>query len=150
VANRSVILGAIVVVLAVGLYFALPLLRHRPMRHVVTGSLAWAQQQSVPAGKTQTMRLPSYLAEGSADGNVTIAHLSDGRYCVLLKRSIGFKDNFAGRVLCSAPLLPKEVIDAPNAPGRREIQIPGYGAFEELFVKNQNGDREYDVYFDLN
>jgi len=85
----------------------------------------------------------------SADGFAQVAMLADKRCCVLLKTRIGYKGNFEGVLLCSAPLHPGEIVHA-GAPAREYITLPGQGVFEELYLRRRIDERRFDVYFDLN
>lgn len=110
--------------------------------------LSWVASQSLPAGKSYALQLPANLRDASADASVHVARLSDGRTCILLKKSIGYKENFKGVVRCSAPLRAAEVIPA-SAQSRSYIALPGQGVFEELYVEKQRDPQRFDVFFDL-
>ncbi|TKC90565.1 hypothetical protein [Polyangium fumosum] len=111
--------------------------------------LAWVHAQSVAPQSTQEISLPGDLVGASADARVHVARLADGRTCILLKKSIGWKSNFEGGLLCDAPLLPAEIVAAPPA-SRAYVSLPGHAVFEELYVRTQHDKRTFDVYFDLN
>ncbi|MDI1446883.1 hypothetical protein [Polyangium sp. 6x1] len=111
--------------------------------------LEWVHTQSVAPKSTQEISLPGDLAGASADARVHVARLADGRTCILLKKSIGWKSNFEGWLQCDAPLLPAEVVAAPPAP-RAYVSLAGHVMFEELYVRTQRDPRTFDVYFDLN
>lgn len=116
----------------------------------VDAAVEWAAAQNVPLGKTHSLRLPSRYYSLAVNGWANVAHLKDGRTCVLFVREIGYKDNFAGVFACSAPLRASEIVQSENYAGRRYISLAGYGEFEELYITEQRNDRSYDVYFDLN
>ena len=111
--------------------------------------LSWGIKQKVPSGRTREVILPESLRKASADQRVTIAQLADGRTCILLKKKIGWKDNFDASLCCSGPLKRREIIkDANQSPNY--ISLPGHGVFEELYIRRTRDDRTFDVYFDLN
>ncbi|HVK65754.1 MAG TPA: hypothetical protein VM694_14830 [Polyangium sp.] len=114
-----------------------------------TRVLAWVHAQSVAPPSTREMSLSGDLAGASADARVHVARLADGRTCILLKKSIGWKSNFEGVLLCDAPLLPAEIITASPA-SRAYVSLTGHVVFEELYVRTQCDPRTFDVYFDLN
>ena len=101
--------------------------------------------QNVPSGHTTSLELPADLRRGVADGQAHIAHLSNGRVCILLKTRVGYKDNFSGRVACTAPFSASEVIEGD----RPYLSLAGHGVFEELYIRRRPSDRMLDVYFDL-
>ena len=111
--------------------------------------LAWVRGQNLPPGTTRVLAIPDELAKASADAQVHVARLADGRTCILLKKSIGWKDNFEGVLACDAPLLATETVVAPPAP-RSYVTLSGHAIFEELYVRARHDDRTFDVYFDLN
>ena len=116
----------------------------------IDGVVTWAARQGVPRGRVRSLHLPPQLATATVNGSATIAHLADGRICVLLVEGWGYKDNFDGVLACSAALHPGEIVHSPNYAGKRYVSLPGYGVFEELYVSSRRNDRTYDVYFDLN
>lgn len=109
----------------------------------------WARSQSFELGSTHDVLLPKELVAASIDGRAHVARLGDGRTCVLLKKSIGWKGNFDGLLQCDAPLLESEVISAPPAQ-RAYVTLVGYTPFEELYIRKRRNDRTFEVYFDLN
>jgi hypothetical protein len=111
--------------------------------------LEWVVKQDVPTGKAHALRLPPPLADRSCEGVVHVAHLVDGRYCIFLKTSIGWKDNFEGVFSCTGLLASEEIIRRDvNAPPF--ISLRGYGIFQELYVRRSHRSGWVDVYFDLN
>ncbi len=112
--------------------------------------LAWAAAQPVPRGGVREATLPSSLGV-RAVAPAAIAHHKDGRYCVLVKTKVGWKDNFEGVLACTGAITRGE-IQSYGANGRTYtfISLPGYGVFEELYIADKRDDRTYDVYFDLN
>jgi hypothetical protein len=110
---------------------------------------AWVTKQDLSPGQAHELALPADLAKLSCNGKVVAAHLPDGRTCVLLKKEIGWKDNFEGVFYCDKSLHPSEMMSR----GRGEpafICLAGYGVFEELYVRTVRDERVVDVYFDLN
>jgi hypothetical protein len=116
-------------------------------------ALDWARAQGVKAGTVRSMRLPPRLIASGNGAPVSIAHLRDGRYCVLVITQIGYKDNFEGVLTCTAPLRPREIIPAagtyPSYVSLTSCALPGCGVFEELYIRATRNDRTYDVGFDL-
>jgi hypothetical protein len=111
--------------------------------------LDWVAKQDVPPGKARELPLPPELADRSCEGKVHVARLGDGRLCVLLKTSIGWKDNFEGVFSCDGPLRPDEI--ARHADGQPPfICLAGYGIFQELYLRSARLERTMPVYFDLN
>jgi hypothetical protein len=111
--------------------------------------LEWVRAKGLAAGSTHDLSLPEDLAAASADARVHVARLADGRTCILLKKSIGWKNNFDGVLQCDAPLRPSEVVAAPPVP-RAYVTLPGHALFEELYVRSRRDERGFNVYFDLN
>jgi hypothetical protein len=111
--------------------------------------LEWVRAKDLALGSTHELSLPDNLAKVSVDARVHVARLADGRTCILLKKSIGWKSNFEGVLQCDAPLRPAEVVTAPPAL-RTYVTLPGHAVFEELYVRVRRDERTFDVYFDLN
>ena len=109
--------------------------------------LAWLRPQEI-ASTVIEVRLPPELAHLAANGTVAGLRLPDGRVCVLLKTSLGWKDNFEGVFCADGPLLPTEIVGAGTA--RAYISIGDGYMFQELYIRRQFSDRCFAVYFDLN
>jgi len=62
-------------------------------------------------------------------------------------QGFGYKENFDGLVVCTAPLHANEVHERN---GGSWISLAGFGVFEELYVRRQVDDHTYQVFFDLN
>lgn len=92
------------------------------------------------------MRLPAKFKKLSVDGKVTAVLVSDGRYCILLKSSIGWKNNFQGILYIQNDLKRDEILEAD---GRTYISVSGIPPFEELYLNEKKGEGIYLVYFDL-
>ena len=104
---------------------------------------AWAAKLQLAPGSQRTgVALPADLAPLSADGTVHVAVLASGRLCFVLKRSIGYKENWSGIAWCDGPL------DASALRGNT-ITL-GDPPLEEIFVRRQRAPHRFDVYFDLN
>ena len=117
--------------------------------------LDWATKQNIRQGTVDSRPLPKGLASLSAQEPTQIAHLQDGRICVLLKTSMFGHDysNFEGVVACTGPVLQSEIFPPKNGYPKSISLIgckPGCGEFEQLFVRRQRDERTFDVYFDLN
>ena len=110
--------------------------------------LAWAVAQNVAVGTTIELKLPPDLAHLSEAGVVQAAGLSVGHCCVLMKKSIGWKDNFAGILCCEASLNPGQIVSPPTRVSY--ISLPGFGIFEELYISKRYSSKLFEVYFDLN
>lgn len=110
--------------------------------------LEWAVGQGVPAGASVELTLPAALASFSEGGVIQTARTSDGRYCVLMKKRVGWKDNFEGLVCCDDALQQREVVEPQT--GAAYISLAGLGIFEELYIRKRYSDRLFEVYFDLN
>lgn len=107
----------------------------------------WARTASVKPGTVAEFPLPADLAAESADGKATVAGFPGGERCVLLKKEIGWKGNFAGVVFATRPLGGGDVVPDPG--GRPYLSLAGYGIFEELYIKATRSPRHFEVYFDL-
>jgi hypothetical protein len=118
------------------------------------GVLDWARAQGVKPGTVRSTKLAPGLIPSGGGTPVSIAHLQDGRYCVLLITQIGYKDNFEGVLTCTAPLRRSEIIPAAGTYSSyvalTSCALPGCGIFEELYIRAARNDRSYDVFFDLN
>jgi hypothetical protein len=113
--------------------------------------LDWAATQRVPRGSVRDAGLPFGLIASHVVMPVAIARLKDGRYCVLLKTKIGWKDNFEGVLACTGAITRNEIQSyAANGRTYTFVSLPGYGVFEELYIAGKRDDRTYDVYFNLN
>lgn len=112
-------------------------------------AMDWVKGEEIPEGAVREVQLPRELSHLSQDGKVHVAHLADGRRCVLLKKKIGWKGNFEGVFQCDRPLLPSEIVR--RSPEEEPyICLAGYGLFEELYIGAVRGDRVIEVYYDLN
>lgn len=110
--------------------------------------LKWAMAFGLPRDGARAVDLPAHFAHKTAQGKADILHTADGRYCVLLKNSVGWKGNFEGVLYCSEPFRPEEIVN--DLHGRSYVAIPGWQPFEELYVRKHYDDRWLNVYFDLN
>lgn len=110
--------------------------------------LAWLRDENVGRGTAVDLALPPRYANAARDGRAHAARTADGRLFVLLKKRIGWKDNFEGVVCTDEPVADGELVLAPN--GRTYLALPGLGLFEELYVRRAASDVEFEAYFDLN
>jgi hypothetical protein len=110
--------------------------------------LAWAVGQ-LPAGTESELALPPRLAGLSRGGVVQAIRSDNGRTCVLLKRTIGWKGNFTGTLCCDGPLAPEEIVRG-HAAYADYVLLRGSIHFNELYVAKRLGERWLHVYFDLN
>ena len=110
--------------------------------------LHYVQGQDLPRGETKRFVLPKALETGLVSERVDVLRTVQGLVCVLLKTTIGYKENFEGRLCCNKPLSPEQMVTLPS--GKSYLTIPGYYPFEELYLKKDHGGGIYDVYFDLN
>src|SRR5688500_14213800 len=110
-------------------------------------TLAWVKSRDLPPGTAGRVALPLRLAGLSSVGTVDAVRTADGRTCVLLKSSIGWKENFTGTLCCDSPLRPEEIIERPNFPAY--ISLVGFPGFEELFLTEKRSDAWFRVHFDL-
>jgi hypothetical protein len=109
----------------------------------------WGMKQGVRPGDVSKTTLPPGLISFGRNATLHIAHLKDGRYCFLLVTTVGYKDNFDGVLWCTLPLKPSEIVPAEKDRASY-VSLPGYGIFEELYIRQARSDRMFDVYFDLN
>jgi len=122
----------------------------------VSSALDWAQKQGVKRGTVASLPPPQALVQLGARGPVDVAHLEDGRYCVLLKTELFGHDhsNFRGVLACTGSLRGNELVAAhgtyPPSVSFASCALPGCGVFEELYIDRQRDDRTFDVSFDLN
>jgi hypothetical protein len=149
VSKRYVVAVGLLIVLAVAVPIAIAAYQDGALQRESAAALAWAETQGLKPGKVQQLRLPADLARSTKTGSVDVAHLADGRYCVLLVTEVGWKDNFEGRLLCSRPFSSAEFV-SPGDGRATYVSLPGYGIFEELYVRRARSDRNLEVYFDLN
>lgn len=116
--------------------------------------ISWVKANHSTPGNFLDLNLPPALNSLSADGQVHAVVLPDGRVVILLKTSIGWKQNFTGIVYTSAPLQPTEIRNY-YYDGEPEIWInaspntcPGNGLPEHCIKKKFN-DHCYEVEFNL-
>lgn len=110
--------------------------------------LAWTAEQ-LPAGTESELALPLRLAGLSRRGVVQAIRSDDRRICVLLKRTIGWKDNFTGTLCCDGPLAPDEIVRGDVATADY-VSLRGSVHFNELYVAKRLGEGWFRVYFALN
>jgi hypothetical protein len=90
--------------------------------------------------------LPSHLKHISVDGKVSMALLSENRYCILLKSHIGWKDNYKGTLFIKGQIKKSEM-------GREKGQLYfslTVPPFEEIYIEKKIDNNRYLVFFDLN
>jgi hypothetical protein len=109
--------------------------------------LEWLKKENVLADAAEYTLSPD-LAHLSATGTACGLRTPDGRNCVLLKTSIGWKENFEGIFCSDGPLQPSEIIG--NETDRAYISIGDQDLFQELYIRTRYSDRCFAVYFDLN
>ena len=107
----------------------------------------WVREQDVGPGAVADLPLPARWAALSQDGRVQAARTDDDRVCILLKRHVGWKENFEGVMYCDGPLKPGEMVPPPQGPAY--LSLPGLGIFEELYIRASHGPHLFEVYFDL-
>ncbi len=110
--------------------------------------LAWLRGRAIDEGAAVVVDLPPQFARAAQDGKAHAARTADGRLFLLLKKHIGWKDNFEGTLCADGPIAESELVGAPN--GRTYLALPGLGVFEELYVRNGFGAARFEAYFDLN
>lgn len=110
--------------------------------------LNWVISQDFPQGAAVRLMLPDNLAENLATGYIDALKMGTHFHCALVKATIGWKDNFSGTLCCNKPLSPDYLVNDKS--GQTYISIPGFFAFEELYVSKNHGRGIYHVYFDLN
>jgi hypothetical protein len=110
----------------------------------------WVMKQELEPGKAHEVTLPAEMAELAHRGTAHAAFLPDGRKFVLLKKSVGWKDNFEGVLYCDRPLSPGDVMS--HGEGQPSfVCLADYGVFEELYIRASRDERQaLEVYFDLN
>jgi hypothetical protein len=108
--------------------------------------LEFLGNQKLKAGSYPAFRLPVDLQDLAEGGVVDLVRMNDGRHVVLVKTSVGFKQNYSGFVCSDRPLLPSEV--QKDAYGRKVITIPGLGASDPV-IRRKVSDTLYEVFFDL-
>jgi hypothetical protein len=103
----------------------------------------WLATLNLQAGTQQNdVALPANLARLSANGTVHAAKLPSGRLCFVLKRSIGYKENWTGIAWCDG---------APDPGAVKNNQLTlGDPPLEEIFIRRVRAPHRFDVYFDLN
>jgi hypothetical protein len=110
--------------------------------------LAWVAKQNLPVGSSQLLVAPVELAVPSHEHAVYAKHLADGRTCILVKTSIGYKDNFEGVLACDGPLAPQEIV-ADAGPRRVCLDLLD-PTFRDLIIRGPRGPNALNVYFDWN
>lgn len=111
-------------------------------------AVAWVSEQ-LPAGTEDTLPLPPRLAGLSRGGVIQASRSDNGRTCVLLKRTIGWKGNFSGALCCNGSLVLDEIVRG-HAPYSDYISLHGSVHFNELYVAKRLGEGWFHVYFELN
>ncbi len=110
--------------------------------------LAWVSEQ-LPVGTESELVMPLHLSRLSRGGVIQAIRSDNGRTCVLLKRTIGWKGNFSGTLCCNGSLAPGEIVPG-CAPYADYISLHGSIHFKELYVAKRLGEGWFRVYFDLN
>lgn len=110
--------------------------------------LAWVAAQHLLPGTACELVLPPEWAHASHNGIIQAARTTDGRHCILMKKRVGWKENFDGLFYCEGPLRSNEIIESPTA--TPYISLGGLGIFEELYISNRHNEQLFEVYFDLN
>ncbi len=110
--------------------------------------LQYVKGQGIPKGESKRFVLPQSLATGLASDQVDALRTENDLICVLIKTSIGWKENFEGRLCCNKMLDPDQIVT--HIPDKPYLMIAGYYPFEELYLHKDHGGGVYDVYFDLN
>ncbi|MGB4775869.1 MAG: hypothetical protein WBP45_11895 [Daejeonella sp.] len=94
------------------------------------------------------MQLPANLASEAVDKQVVVGRLNK-QYFILLKKSIGWKDNFEGIVI-SNKKIPESWLSKMDG-NTYYLSIRGLaGVFEELYVSKRVNSTTFKVYFNLN
>jgi hypothetical protein len=109
--------------------------------------LEWLKGEHVSEDGAE-FTLPPEFAHLSATGTASALRTRDGRHCVLLKVSIGWKDNFEGMFCSESPLHAFEIIG--DGTDREYISIGDQALFQELYIRRKHSDTCFTVYFDLN
>lgn len=112
------------------------------------GILDWAKREGYLSLGVIELTLPERFAKSAVDGVVTALRTNEGRSFVLLKQTVGWKENFEGIFCCDSPLRSTEFIRGRGE--RAYISIENYPAFQELYVREGYSADCYEVYFDLN
>ncbi len=110
--------------------------------------LRWVTNKNLTRGQVTRLQLPENISFRLASSQVDALRTTNNLYCVLLKNSIGWKENFTGTLCCNQPLHPEQIIK--NMLNRSYISITSFFPFEELYLSKDHGNGRYDVYFDLN
>jgi|SRR5882672_1635873 len=90
--------------------------------------------------------LPRKLSYFSSNSKANVVLTPDMRVIVLVKSSVGWKENFEGWVLSSKPLLPGEV--TRDAYGRAIIIVPSLDSSDPV-IRKKISELIYEVFFDL-
>lgn len=108
----------------------------------------WLYTKGIEPNTCLKIELPSEWKKLSTDHFIDIAKTADGRFCILIKNEIEWKDNFKGIFYCDQPLHPSELIKLSNAVSY--ITLHGLGIFEELYIHKQHTKTFFEIFFDLN
>jgi hypothetical protein len=111
------------------------------------GLLAWAHQQGIPRGEGRSLDPPWYLWRGCCLGEISAARRQDDSYVLLVKTSIGWKQNYDGYVVSERPLAADELFKGYYE--RDCINVNGLD-WSDPIVRRQLDDTTYEVFFDLN
>jgi hypothetical protein len=102
-----------------------------------------------PGGQVGVSEIPVPSVEGLPPGTrATRLALEDGRSFLLLRRDLGWKDNFVGVLCASDELRDHEIVRATQGPDY--LSLYPAPPFEELYIKSRHHEKCLEVYFDLN
>lgn len=149
--NRSkvitVVFGGLSIALGVWLFLTA---RHNWNRAQESGlsvdcraTLGWIDKDHPTPAADGSLAMPEKLGDIAADDKAWLLQRPGDR-CVLLKRELLPKDNFAGDLCCEADL------PEPTGAERPLLSVGDAPPFDELYVTSRETSRWAKVVFDLN
>ncbi|MUG96151.1 hypothetical protein F7734_28945 [Scytonema sp. UIC 10036] len=121
----------------------------------------WVRTQNLPLNFARELQLPFGLACITQRGTVHTLHTADGRYCILMKTAIPFRENFSGTFYCDRPLSESDfcsyqTYDQPciSIAGQYTcLDIKGEedynNDFQELYVVKRHNEQLFEVEYTL-
>jgi hypothetical protein len=151
--GRRIIAGTVLLMILVGSPFVLNAVREWVICRDCERVISWVRSNHPAPGRYPDLHLPEEFRWLSINGGVDAVVLKDGRVILLLKTSIGWKENWRGVIYTSSPFEPCEMQNGSYG-GRSEIYISdtpqGNNLLESHFIETKMNDRLYFAAFDLN
>ncbi|GMV43325.1 MAG: hypothetical protein AMXMBFR64_50410 [Myxococcales bacterium] len=107
-------------------------------------TFGWLDKDHPTPAADGSLEMPSRLGDVAADDKAWLLEGASGR-CLLLKRELRPKDNFAGDLCCE-----RDLPAAHDTAGRPLLSLGPRPPFEELYQASRETSRWAKVVFDLN